>query len=188
MKSKKEQKRELILSTVSQLIREEGVEKLTLEAVATKAGISKGGLLYHKGGLLYHFPSKDALILGMIEQLSDRFITDFRSRAEEDTESKGKWTRSYVDTSVQEELCDLYVGISAAHFTNPEMLQQLQETYVEIQEKMEHDEVDPVRSTMARLAIDGLWLADMFGLASPQGAFRQQIIEHIKESIQEEQQ
>lgn len=181
MKSKKEQKRELILSTVSQLIREEGVEKLTLEAVATKAGISKGGLLYH-------FPSKDALILGMIEQLSDRFITDFRSRAEEDTESKGKWTRSYVDTSVQEELCDLYVGISAAHFTNPEMLQQLQETYVEIQEKMEHDEVDPVRSTMARLAIDGLWLADMFGLASPQGAFRQQIIEHIKESIQEEQQ
>lgn len=181
MKSKKEQKRELILSTVSQLIREEGVEKLTLEAVATKAGISKGGLLYH-------FPSKDALILGMIEQLSDRFITDFRSRAEEDIESKGKWTRSYVDTSVQEELCDLYVGISAAHFTNPEMLQQLQETYVEIQEKMEHDEVDPVRSTMARLAIDGLWLADMFGLASPQGAFRQQIIEHIKESIQEEQQ
>lgn len=181
MKSKKEQKRELILNTVSKLIREEGMEKLTLEAVATKAGISKGGLLYH-------FPSKDALILGMIEQLSDRFITDFRSRAEADTESKGKWTRSYVDTSVQEELCDLYVGISAAHFTNPDMLRQLQETYVEIQEKMEHDEVDPVRSTIARLAIDGLWLADMFGLASPQGAFRQQIIEQIKASIQEEQQ
>lgn len=181
MKSKKEQKRELILNTVSKLIREEGMEKLTLEAVATKAGISKGGLLYH-------FPSKDALILGMIEQLSDRFISDFRSRAEEDPDSKGKWTRSYVDTSVQEEFCDLYVGISAAHFTNPDMLQQLQESYVEVQEKMEHDEVDPVRSTMARLAIDGLWLADMFGLASPQGAFRQQIIEHIKASIQEEQQ
>ena len=36
-----------------------GVAKLTLEAVAKEAGVSKGGLLYH-------FSNKEALIEGMI--------------------------------------------------------------------------------------------------------------------------
>jgi AcrR family transcriptional regulator len=45
---------------------EEGVSGMTLEAVAREAGVSKGGLLYH-------FPSKEALIGGMIGRLIDRF-------------------------------------------------------------------------------------------------------------------
>ena len=44
----------LFVSKVSE-IKEEGVVKLTLEAVAQRAGVSKGGLLYH-------YPSKEALI------------------------------------------------------------------------------------------------------------------------------
>ncbi len=55
------------------IVHEEGVEKLTLEAVAKKAGISKGGLLYH-------FPTKDELILGMVEQLSSNFVAEFHKR------------------------------------------------------------------------------------------------------------
>lgn len=50
----------------------------------------------------------------------------------------------------------------AAHFTNPQMLKLLQDEYVNIQNKIENDELDPVRSTIVRLVIDGLWLADMF--------------------------
>ena len=51
-----------ILNAACQIILERGAEALTIEAVAQKAGISKGGLLYH-------FPSKNKLIEGMINRL-----------------------------------------------------------------------------------------------------------------------
>lgn len=178
--TKKDMKKELILKAVSQIVNEEGVEKLTLEAVAQKAGISKGGLLYH-------FPTKDSLILGVIEQLSNHFLEGFNKRANDDSRTEGKWTRSYIETSFfcASDVNNLYTALSAAHFTNPEMLQRLQQAYSEIQNKIENDELDPVRATLVRLAIDGLWFAEMFGLAPPKADLRQKVIEELKASIQE---
>ncbi|MFD0677224.1 MULTISPECIES: TetR/AcrR family transcriptional regulator [unclassified Paenibacillus] len=180
--SKKNLKRELILNTVSQIVREEGVEKLTLEAVANRAGISKGGLLYY-------FPNKDTLILGMIEQLSNHFVDEFNQKAQDDPQPQGKWTRSYIETTFCEDnsyVNDLYTALSAAHFTNPEMLERLQKDYSEIQQKIENDGLDPIRSTLIRLAIDGLWFAEMFGLAPPKGELRQKIIDGLKANLEEE--
>ncbi|ASR49823.1 TetR family transcriptional regulator [Paenibacillus kribbensis] len=178
--NKKELKRELILKAASLIVHEEGVEKLTLEAVAKKAGISKGGLLYH-------FPNKDALILGMVEQLSTSFVTEFNERAENDMHSKGRWTRAYMNTSLSGNHGenDLYTALSAAHFTNPQMLELLQDEYANIQNKIENDELDPVRSTMVRLVIDGLWFAEMFGLAPPNEELRQKMMEELKTYIKE---
>jgi AcrR family transcriptional regulator len=178
--TKKELKRELILKAASLIVREEGVEKLTLEAVAKKAGISKGGLLYH-------FPTKEELILGMVEQLSSTFVAEFNERAEHDIHSKGRWTRAYISTSLSgnKDVNDLYTALSAAQFTNPQMLKLLQDDYANIQNKIENDELDPVRSTMVRLVIDGLWFADMFGLASPNEEMRQKIIEELKMYVKE---
>lgn len=53
-----------ILDAAAQIIREVGASRLTLDAVAQRAGISKGGLLYN-------FPSKDALLQGMIQRIVD---------------------------------------------------------------------------------------------------------------------
>ena len=123
------------------------------------------------------------MILGVIEQLSNNYVEEFNKRANEDPNTKGKSTRSYLETSLSD-VNDLYTAISAAHFTNPEMLQQLRQSYIEFQDKIENDELDPVRSTLVRLAIDGLWFAEMFGLAPPKGELKQKIIEELKVSIQ----
>lgn len=40
-------KKKRLLAAASEIVEEEGVVKLTLEAVAQRAGMSKGGLLYH---------------------------------------------------------------------------------------------------------------------------------------------
>ncbi|MBP1311866.1 AcrR family transcriptional regulator [Paenibacillus sp. 1182] len=178
--TKKTLKRELILKAASIIVHEEGVEKLTLEAVAKKAGISKGGLLYH-------FPNKDELILGMVEQLSTSFVSEFNERAENDMHSKGRWTRAYMNTSFSGDrnASDLYTALSAAQFTNPQMLKLLQDEYENIQNKIENDELDPIRSTIVRLAIDGLWFAEMFGLAPPDEEMRQKMMEELKTYIKE---
>jgi len=53
--------RDRILEAADQLVAAQGASNLTLDAVAQAAGLSKGGLLYH-------FPSKDALLMGMLDR------------------------------------------------------------------------------------------------------------------------
>ena len=58
------------LEAALHVVEERGANHLTIDAVAEKAGFSKGGVLYH-------FGSKKALLRGMLEQL----IESMRSRA-----------------------------------------------------------------------------------------------------------
>lgn len=61
--------RERVLDAFAELLIEQGERAATLDAVAAAAGVSKGGLLYH-------FGSKDALIAGLLERLSELDHTD----------------------------------------------------------------------------------------------------------------
>jgi len=65
--------RDRILDAADQLVTADGARNLTLDGVAQAAGVSKGGLLYH-------FPSKDALLAGMVERHIDQI--DARCAAE----------------------------------------------------------------------------------------------------------
>lgn len=53
-----------IISAALNVAADHGAGKVTLDAVAKASGLSKGGLLYH-------FPSKEALIIAMVQQLID---------------------------------------------------------------------------------------------------------------------
>jgi AcrR family transcriptional regulator len=55
--------RDRILDAFAELLSVEGERHATVEAVARRAGVSKGGLLYH-------FPSKDRLVDGLCERLA----------------------------------------------------------------------------------------------------------------------
>lgn len=56
--------RAVVLDALQDLIVEAGAGNVTLDAVAARAGVSKGGLLYH-------FPSKSDLFAGLVERLAD---------------------------------------------------------------------------------------------------------------------
>ncbi|PJF24919.1 MAG: TetR family transcriptional regulator, partial [Phototrophicales bacterium] len=92
MIEEKGSKRAQLLNAASQIVLEKGAAHLTLEAVAALAGVSKGGLLYH-------FPSKEALIKGMLEQ----YLTDFSTLVAQSyaalPEGRGRWLRAYVNAS-----------------------------------------------------------------------------------------
>jgi AcrR family transcriptional regulator len=67
--------REAILDAAEAVVIESGAGHLTLAAVAAKAGVSKGGLLYH-------FPSKEDLLKGMLDRLIQRFDQARKEKAE----------------------------------------------------------------------------------------------------------
>ncbi|MCD2188898.1 TetR/AcrR family transcriptional regulator [Actinomycetospora soli] len=73
----------------------EGPETVTLDAVAARAGVSKGGLLYH-------FGSKEALLAGMLERvrvLTEADIAAARAAAAAGTETVAHY---YLRTSADD--------------------------------------------------------------------------------------
>lgn len=81
--------RDKVLDAFEELLVTEGARAATLDAVAARAQVSKGGLLYH-------FPSKDALVEGLMERLTALAAADTEAMA---ADPRGP-SAYYIDTSV----------------------------------------------------------------------------------------
>ncbi len=162
-----------ILEAANRIIQREGVAHLTIEAVAKEAGLSKGGVLYH-------FPSKEMLVEGLISSYIEGFTQDLTKAFDKEKLEAGRWMRAYIHASSNEkqlpEEAAAITGMIAAIATNPRLLNPLRERYDEWQKQAEHDGISPALATLLRLAVDGLWLADMLGFAPPQGQLREDVI------------
>lgn len=85
-----------LLIQALRIIQASGLQGLTLDAVAREAGVSKGGLLHH-------FPSKQALIDAMVEQVFTLIDIGIEDALAKDTVAKGRFTRAYLSLLKQPE-------------------------------------------------------------------------------------
>lgn len=164
-----------ILDAATRVVFREGVSGLTLEAVAREAGLSKGGLLYH-------YPSKEALIGGVLECYLEEFEDELERRA---GEGPGSWTRAYVEATFEETFSDaereINAGMLAAMLLNPELLEPLRERYAAWQERAANDGIEPALALILQLAADGLWLGALLGLVRLDGEKRERVLKKMLE-------
>jgi AcrR family transcriptional regulator len=129
--------------------------------------------------VLYHFPTKEALIAGLVDQLVSGFDADQTAAHGGDPTAPGAWTRAYLnasavpaqDASVQ----TAAVALLAAVGYDPSLLLPVQQRYRDWITRLGGDGLPGVDSHVVRLAADGLWAADLFGLAPPEPALRARI-------------
>jgi AcrR family transcriptional regulator len=163
--------RRRLLDAAARVIRAVGPGALTLEAVAREAGVSKGGLLYH-------FATKEALVDALVADWLDRFEAEIADRAAE----RG-WARAYAEaclaSSADERATD--VAVLAALVGDPARLEPVRRRYAAWQERLAADGGDVAGATIVRLAADGLWLADLIGLAPPEGDLRREVMARLAE-------
>lgn len=162
-----------LLDAANRVVAKEGVAKLTLEAVAKEAGMSKGTVLYH-------FHTKDALIEAMVDHLVARFEANYQEQAlawEEDV-TAGHWLRAMIraQPSPGTDAADPSAAMIAAVGIKPELLGGLRERYAVWQRQIVDDGLDPALATVLRLACDGLWFCEVLGFAPPTGVLRDQVI------------
>jgi AcrR family transcriptional regulator len=154
-----------LLEAAGAVIRRDGAQALTLEAVAAEAGVSKGGLLYH-------FGSKRELLDGLVERWLDEFQRDI-------DEAGGRFPTGYVRASDGAQAEE--AGLLAALVADPAVLAAVRQRYATWQDRVVTEGGDPVEATVARLAADGLWLADLFGMAPPEGELRRRVLARLLE-------
>jgi AcrR family transcriptional regulator len=163
-----------LLDVAGELVTESGVMALTLDAVAKRAGVSKGGLLHH-------FPSKHALLLAMVEDISDRFMGQVAKRAGSDPDAQGRSARAYVRTVVDEPDQEIqrWGALSAAFMSDPSLMADWRARLAEQREIDAAEAADPVGMMIARLAADGLWLADVCRLYGIDDDMRRRIADRL---------
>src|SRR5437764_4553603 len=89
-----EETRTRLLDAAGRVVVDQGVDALTLDAVAHGAGVSKGGLLHH-------FASKEALLGALIEHAFATYeiVIEQALDPAEEVGTPGRWTRAYIRSS-----------------------------------------------------------------------------------------
>lgn len=142
--------REAILDAAEALIRESGVNRMTLDAVAARAGLSKGGLLYN-------FPSKDALLRGMIE----RFVETLNAPSEGSAAARIAEIRLAKLASIPENQKASH-SMLAAIAENPTLLDPIRDAHAKLWSQIKGRDADPDQALIAWLAVEGLCVFEMF--------------------------
>ncbi|HJA39965.1 MAG TPA: TetR/AcrR family transcriptional regulator [Firmicutes bacterium] len=180
--SNSEDKKKSILIAAADIVKEEGVAKLTLEAVAKKAGLSKGGLLYH-------YSNKEALIKGMVQDWTYNYFNSIETLIKNNTKSKvSSWTDAYIKATLSDLNNDkrLSSALIAAMFTNPSLLEEYKKEYHILLGKLMNDDIDPIKVTIIRLAIDGFWFSEIFELSPLDEKLKNGVIHKLSRMIKEE--
>jgi AcrR family transcriptional regulator len=160
-------KRAALLDAAISVIRRDGAHRLTLDAVAAEAGVSKGGVLYH-------FATKRALIEGLIE----RWLDDFEARLT-GSDFAAAYVRASDMRAAPPELSASEFGLIAALVEEPQVLQVARERHAAWMERMKGGDLDATDAWIVRLAADGLWYADLLGIAPPDGAERERVLARL---------
>jgi len=151
--------REAMLDAAQEVVLEGGAGKLTLDAVARRAGVSKGGVMYN-------FPTKEALLKAMVERLVEHNRHAHARLTASLPDRPGRSLKAYVMNSAQAlDVDDKVSGaLLAALNSDPALLAPVAEYFRGRFAKLAAD-VPFERAALVYLATEGLWTQELLQLS-----------------------
>ncbi|ORT84936.1 TetR family transcriptional regulator [Burkholderia puraquae] len=171
-----DQVRAQLLAAASEIATHHGVAALTLDAVAERAGVTKGALQYH-------FANKQGLLDALFGQATERFGAQMAARMAADSGGDGAAARAYLhavlDAANQAASTDVLRVLVASMITE-------QDTRARWSVPMrEWTRPDPVPLEQAatlmicRLAADGLWISELLDSVEVSAELRAEIVRQL---------
>lgn len=167
--------RETILDAAQKVAVEKGAGKVSLDSVAKEAGLTKGGVLYN-------FPSKEALISGMLNRLMGTYTPRVAEHAASLADQANPTLQSVFHILREREELDhnIPMAILAAAAHNQKLLHPLREEAL-IRHKKICDEAESAdEATLLWAAGEGLVLMDMLGLLPFDSDKKTQLLEVLE--------
>lgn len=157
--SAKPDTRETILEAAEEIVVAQGATHLTLDAVAARAGVSKGGLLYH-------FPTKEALLAGMIERLVTSFREEKLRLIDSGPECPGALLLAHVNvvTTKDERCSKVGAALLAAVANNPALIEPARQYIHSDMRAMFEGIADFPSAALLFLASEGLHHLKLLGI------------------------
>lgn len=161
-------KKQYILESAANIVNRQGTDYLTLDAVAKEAGISKGGLLYH-------VKNREGLIKELVNYANELYRENVNSHIDNTHCKQGQWLNAFIEATKEHrvENAPITSAMLAAQGSNKALLLPLKSLYEDWQSQIVNDGLDEVDATIIRLAVDGLWLSEVFGISAVDEAMRE---------------
>jgi len=164
-----------LMEAAAEITIERGLPGLTLDRVARRAGVSKGGLIHH-------YPNKQALVRGLFQHVLDLFEGALQQHIAEDPCPRSRFTRAYLAVTVQldERLPSgkLFGACALAMSLEKTITTVWKDWLRDRLTRYGEDPACPVRE-MARLTADGVWVADCTGASSLTSERRKALKDHL---------
>ncbi|SFI32295.1 TetR/AcrR family transcriptional regulator [Aerobium aerolatum] len=147
----KETVRSRLLRAAEELTHVNGAGNMSLDAVAARAGVSKGGLLYH-------FPTKAKLLEALVERFIEQFEAELAARIGTGSSQSGNVGAAVVEMFVQERSFGRPPpsGLLAALAENPEFIEPIRKQHTALLERIQSSARDRTDATIAYLALQGI--------------------------------
>lgn len=173
--------REKIVDAAEKVVIEVGAAHMTLDAVAEKAGVSKGGLLYH-------FPNKEALLKAMLERRMQRFEEAQEKKCRELRNGPTREIKAYILSALGRDRNTDRIGASllAAIAHNPKLLDPAREDYRKRLDKLLPAGLGFERAAIIVLAVDGLRLLELLSLSPFNETQRKKVTKELLRFADEE--
>jgi AcrR family transcriptional regulator len=162
--------RQAILDAAGALVAEMGAAHLTLEAVAQRAGISKGGLLYN-------FPTKLDLLQAMIQSYVEGILTLASGQGDEPEAGASHALHTLLESRLgmagKEREAKSSHGILAAMVEHPHLLDPVRELHRSLWARLKETRRDHEKVLLGWFAIEGLVTLELFNtspLSAPERA------------------
>jgi AcrR family transcriptional regulator len=153
--------REKILDAAEAVARESGASRLTLDAAAERAGVSKGGVLYH-------FPTKEALLEAMVSRHL-KGIVERRKQLESTMEGPGAELKAEVSGALTRDKEEKRMGAAllAAATNDPRLLGPALEFQKQRFQELAGRGADEAfaRRAAVLLAVDGMLFLELLEIA-----------------------
>lgn len=172
--------REAMLDAAQDVVLEGGAGKLTLDAVAKRAGVSKGGVMYN-------FPTKEALLKAMVERVVEHNRHAHAQVTASLPDRPGRSLKAYVMNSVRAlDVDDRVSGaLLAALNSDRALLVPVAEYFNGRFAKLTQD-VPFEQAALVYLATEGLWMQELLQLSPFTARQRAQMVRMLVRMAEQE--
>ncbi len=163
-----------MLDVAAKLCAEVGIANATLEAISQRAGVSKGGLLHH-------FPTKQALIVALVDKLLDDLSASIERYIAKDPDPAGRFTRAYLLASLEFQKspdAEHWNTLGLMLATDPEMRARWL-SWLSEQISRHGKSEETIECLIVRMAADGVWFSAAVGISSVQRKQQQVFVETL---------
>jgi AcrR family transcriptional regulator len=163
--------REVILDAAEAVVFEAGASHMTLDAVAAKAGVSKGGLLYH-------FPTKEALLKAMLHRHVQHIKEIQKKKRTELKEGPGLEIKAFILSQTERDHKTNRVSgaLLAAVAHNPRLLESTRDDFRKHLADFTQSGLRFERAAVIAFAVNGLLLSELLSLSPLNVTQRKQVI------------
>lgn len=169
--------RDKLLEAIFEIVMQQGAAALTIETVAKKMGISKGGVQYC-------FSSKETMIDAMFEHWEEGYETQFNEVIAKDNSPENR-VKAHIQATHNHDEVSFAKGASllAALLQTPEYLHSTRKWYQERLTNLDTGTEAGKRARLAFLASEGTFLLRYFGLMDIDDNEWQSIFEDIDSTL-----